>query len=340
MQPTKVVKRTGEIVEFDEERIRNAILKAVMATGKKLSAATVDAIVGDVVEDVRRQFAESYPSVENIQDLVEKNLVLDGRYEIAKTFILYRAQRRKAREEAKKRAIADARLGSLRMGTADGGPELFDIERIELLLRRIGDDLGEAIDVDHLMQEVISNVYDGITSEEIGRALVLASAASIERHPAYGYLAARLVLQTLYPEVFGRRVEIDEIDSAYREAFVRGIRYGSESGLLDPRLADFDLGLLAASLSPERDLLFQYVGIQTLCDRYLIRRGRALSRAATDLLDAGRHGIGAGGDRLQRAGDGLLRADVEAVLRALDSDSFLLGNHPSTVELVLSDDHR
>ena len=44
MQPTKVIKRTGEIVEFDEERIRNAILKAVMATGKKLSAATVDAI--------------------------------------------------------------------------------------------------------------------------------------------------------------------------------------------------------------------------------------------------------------------------------------------------------
>ena len=112
-----------------------------------------------------------------------------------------------------------------------------------------------------------------MTSEEIARALVLATAASIERHPAYSFLAARLVLETLYAEVFGRRVELDELDSAYREAFVRGIRYGSESGLLDPRLADFDLGLLAASLSPERDLMFQYLGIQTLCDRYLIRRG-------------------------------------------------------------------
>ncbi|MEE9561914.1 MAG: ATP cone domain-containing protein, partial [Thermoanaerobaculia bacterium] len=111
MQPTKVVKRAGEIVEFDEERIRNAILKAVMATGKKLSAATVDAIVDSVVEDVRRQFADSYPSVENIQDLVEMNLVLAGRYEIAKTYILYRAERRKSRDEGKKRAIADARLG-------------------------------------------------------------------------------------------------------------------------------------------------------------------------------------------------------------------------------------
>ncbi|TNF71170.1 MAG: ribonucleoside-diphosphate reductase subunit alpha, partial [Acidobacteria bacterium] len=120
---------------------------------------------------------------------------------------------------------------------------------------------------------MISSVGEGMTSEEIARTLVLATAASIERHPAYSFLAARLVLETLYAEVFGRRVELDELDSAYREAFVSSIRYGSESGLLDPRLADFDLGLLAASLSPERDLMFQYLGIQTLCDRYLIRRG-------------------------------------------------------------------
>jgi transcriptional regulator NrdR family protein len=79
MQPTKVVKRTGEHAEFDVERIRNAILKAVMATGKKLSADRVDAIVDNVVDDVERQWPKSHPSVENIQDLVEKNLVLAGR---------------------------------------------------------------------------------------------------------------------------------------------------------------------------------------------------------------------------------------------------------------------
>ena len=122
MQPTKVVKRTGETVDFDEERIRNAILKAVMATGKKLSAATVDAIVDCVVEDVQRQFVESFPTVENIQDLVEKNLVVAGRYEIAKAYILYRAQRRKSREEAKQRAIADARLGACRRSSGRRSP--------------------------------------------------------------------------------------------------------------------------------------------------------------------------------------------------------------------------
>jgi ribonucleoside-diphosphate reductase alpha chain len=273
MQPTKVVKRTGEHAEFDVERIRNAILKAVMATGKKLSADRVDAIVDNVVDDVERQWPKSHPSVENIQDLVEKNLVLAGRYEVAKAYILYRAERRKAREEAKQQAIAAARLGRLAIGAPDDSPELLDVEKIEQLLRRISDDLGDAVDVDHLVQEVIGGVYDGISADEIGQALVLATAGSIERHPAYGSLAARLVLQNLYAEVLGRGVETDEVDSAYREAFVRGIRYGSESGLLDPRLADFDLGLLAASLSPERDLLFEYVGIQTLSDRYLIRRG-------------------------------------------------------------------
>jgi ribonucleoside-diphosphate reductase alpha chain len=273
MQPTKVIKRTGEIVEFDEERIRNAILKAVMATGKKLSAATVDAIVVDVVEDVERQWPKSQPSVENIQDLVEKNLVLAGHYELAKAYILYRAQRRKSRQEARERAIAEARLGKLAIVAPDGSPELLDVEKLGELLRRIGEDLGDVIDIDQLVQEVIGSLRAGMTPEDIDEALLRSTSAAIERHPAYGFLAARLVLENLYAEVIGRRVELGEVDSAYREAFVMGIRYGAESGLLDPRLADFDLGLLAASLSPERDLLFEYVGIQTLCDRYLIRRG-------------------------------------------------------------------
>ncbi|TNF71171.1 MAG: hypothetical protein EP299_12405 [Acidobacteria bacterium] len=140
MQPTKVIKRSGEFVEFDAERIRNAILKAVMATGGKLSAATVDAIVDGVVEDLERQerqFTESFPSVENIQDLVEKNLVLAGRYDIAKAFILYRAERRQSRDEARMRAIADAHDRRLVIAAPDGSPELFDVEKVEQLLRRV-----------------------------------------------------------------------------------------------------------------------------------------------------------------------------------------------------------
>ena len=102
---------------------------------------------------------------------------------------------------------------------------------------------------------------------------MLATASFIERDPAYSRLAASLLLQKLRKEVLGKSLREEEIDGAYREAFVAGIRRGVEEGLFDSRLAEFDLQLLTASLKPERDLQFQYLGVQTLYDRYFVRLG-------------------------------------------------------------------
>ncbi len=273
MPVTRVVKRTGEIADFDEERIRNAILKAVMATGCELATDRLDAIVGGVVEEVRGRFTEFFPNVENIQDLVEKHLVLDGHYEIAKAYILYRAERRKVREQAKRRAIEDARLGKLTVTKADGRQALFNVKKIEDTLRRAAEGLDGELAFGALVREVINNVYDGIPTQQIGQAMVLSATAHIERDPAYGWLAARLLLETLYKEIFKRSTRPEERDAVYRGAFRQGIRLGVDGGLLDRRLAGFDLDLLAASLRPERDRLFQYLGLQTLTDRYFVRAG-------------------------------------------------------------------
>ena len=113
MLATRVVKRTGEVVSFDEGRIRNAIVKAVRATGKQgeVTDERLDALVDRIREEIDGRFNDFFPNVENIQDIVEKHLVLDGLYEIGKAYILYRAERQSLRAQAKQRAIEDARLG-------------------------------------------------------------------------------------------------------------------------------------------------------------------------------------------------------------------------------------
>ncbi len=271
MPATRVVKRTGEIADFDAERIRNAILKAVMATEQDMSPDELDSIVQGVVDEIEVRFTEFFPNVENIQDLVEKNLVLARHYEIAKAYILYRDERRKVRAQAKRRAIEDARLGKLTVKKADGSVALFNVKKIEETLRRAGDGLGEVISVGLLVREVINNVYDGIPTDQIGQALVMATASLIERDPAYSFLAARLLLERLYKEVIGRSLKPADLDRAYRESFTAAIHRGIDDGVLDSRLAEFDLDLLAASLKPDRDRLFRYLGIQTLYDRYFVR---------------------------------------------------------------------
>jgi len=95
---TQVQKRDKSIVDFDETRIQEAIFKALTASGqgdgkksKKLS--------NRVIEILNRRFKkDETPHVEQIQDIVEEVLILEGLVETAKAYILYREQRRRIRE--------------------------------------------------------------------------------------------------------------------------------------------------------------------------------------------------------------------------------------------------
>ncbi|MDY7093060.1 MAG: ribonucleoside-diphosphate reductase subunit alpha [Acidobacteriota bacterium] len=277
MRALKVVKRTGEVVGFDSDRIRNAIVRAVAALGTEVPDASLDQIVDDITDEVDNRFNEFYPNVENIQDIVEKHLVRQGLYEIAKAYILYRAERQKVRLEAKRRAIESARLGKLTVKRDDGRTVLFNVKYVHDAVLAAAEALGsmpgiDVPDVDPVVREVVNNVYDEIPTGRISQAMVMAAAAFIERDPAYSYLAARLLLRKLYRDHLRRSLHGEELESAYRGAFVEVLRSGVEAGLYNPKLLEFDLERITAHLRPERDELFHYLGIQTLSERYLMRK--------------------------------------------------------------------
>ncbi|MBZ9577496.1 ribonucleoside triphosphate reductase [Patescibacteria group bacterium] len=95
---TKVKKRDETIVDFEQEKITDAIFKAITATGQgdgKRSKKLSDR----VVKFLNRRFKkDEIPQVEQIQDIVEEVLILDGLVETARAYILYREQRRRIRE--------------------------------------------------------------------------------------------------------------------------------------------------------------------------------------------------------------------------------------------------
>ena len=284
-----VIKRTGEVVDFDGHRIRVAISKAIRATAPPdqwaaLENGTLGAVVAAVVGEIDTRFTDLYPNVENIQDIVEKHLVKNGLYEIAKAYILYRAERQQAREQHKDQVAQQSLLGKLTVRARDDRLVLFDMAK---LTRSISDAahgtggsggggsgggaLDAAIAVDEVARETIRNIYDGISSAEIEKALLLASASFIERDPAYSRLAARLFLRRIYKEVIGAPLASGSLDADYRGALRAGIRRGVDAGTFDRRLLDYDFERLAAALRPERDDLFLYMGVQTLYERYFTR---------------------------------------------------------------------
>ncbi|MGI8690556.1 MAG: ribonucleoside-diphosphate reductase subunit alpha [Thermomicrobiales bacterium] len=259
-----VHKRDGSTAAFDGERIRVAIEKAFRAeldlsADIPLAPETAAKIASLATEVVVWCHANDEVRVEQIQDEVEKVLMRAGDHGVARRYILYREARA---EERRARVIHYTR--------ADGSAAELDPDalrqRIAEACAGLGDDLAAPV-----FAEALGSLYNGITEPEIAQALILAARARFEREPAYTYVAARLLLTTLYAEAFGVETLLSQATDAYRGYVPRYIETGIAAEMLDPALATFDLDRIAAALRPERDLAFNYLGLQTLYDRYLLQ---------------------------------------------------------------------
>ena len=274
MAKAMVTKRNGEVADFDEARIRNAIAKAFVATNVEFKQEMLDKLVEGITAEIEQRFTDFFPNVENIQDLVEKHLMLAGHYEVAKAYILYRQKRQKEREEEKKKTVEKLLLGKLTIKKRGGRTVLFNIRTIKENLLRASSGYEGAMTEEMLnlcTKEVIKNLYDGATAGDVENALVLGTSCFIERDPDFSFISAQLFLQKLYKEVMAESIKDATLPDRYRQAFIEGIQKGAESGMFDRRLLDFDLEKLSSNLILDRDRLFGYIGIRTLYERYFVQ---------------------------------------------------------------------
>jgi ribonucleoside-diphosphate reductase alpha chain len=134
----KVIKRDGLVVDFNPDKIIAALAKALNATGE--DPALAPKIGAEVAADLEQRFGRLKPHVEDIQDLVEQNLIKNGKYETAKAYILYRQRRAELRDQKDALGVRDSlklSLTSLRVlkerylirdpdrGTTESPTELF-----------------------------------------------------------------------------------------------------------------------------------------------------------------------------------------------------------------------
>lgn len=126
--------------------------------------------------------------------------------------------------------------------------------------------------------DVIANanmlIYDKIKTSDIQQALIKAASklTSATRHEA-SLVAARLLLLDLYKTVCGEKGTVE--GGTFKYPHIRDyLQFGVRHELLDPRLLGYDLEIINAAIKPENDLLFGYLGLDTLKDRYFIRNGR------------------------------------------------------------------
>ena len=270
----QIIRRNGAVVPFEPNKIAIAMMKAFLAVHGTQGAAsasvreTVDTLTQAVVHAmVRSRPGGGTFHIEDVQDQVELGLMRGGHHEIARAYVLYRERR--TQERAKQGAASAAVAPTIHV--LDNGERVaLDMGHLRGLIEAACVNLGDGVSAEPIVQETMRNLYDGVPLDEVYKASILAARTLIEKDPDYTFATARLLLHTIAREVLGREVTPSEMAQSYADYFPTFIKKGVDNELLDERLMQYDLVRLGAALKAERDLQFDYLGLQTLYDRYFL----------------------------------------------------------------------
>ncbi|MFN3733577.1 ribonucleoside-diphosphate reductase subunit alpha [Comamonas testosteroni] len=275
----QIIRRSGDVVAFAPQKIAVALTKAFLAVrgAQGAASASVRDTVNELTDGVVRALVRSRPDggtfhIEDVQDQVELGLMRAGHQDVARAYVLYRERRNQERAEQKKVAeVAAAATAKPVLHVTDNGQRVpLDQERLEALIVASCRHLNADIQSAPIVAETLRNLYDGVPLAEVYKASILAARTLIEKDPDYTYVTARLLLHTIVREVMGRDVQPTEMQAAYADYFPGFVQKGVDNELLNPELLNYDLPRLAKALKAERDEQFDYLGLQTLYDRYFL----------------------------------------------------------------------
>ncbi|WP_398483754.1 ribonucleoside-diphosphate reductase subunit alpha [Tardiphaga sp.] len=279
----QVIRRNGTVSPFDAGKISVAMTKAFLAVEGNTAAASrrvheaVEQLTGEVFAALTRRIGEGRTfHIEDVQDQVELALMRSEHHKVARAYVLYREERSRRRaEEAAAKPAAVPSVPALHVTLSNGTRVPLDAARLALIVNEACAGL-DGVEAAPVLEETKRNLYDGITLDELALAGIMAARTLVEQEPNYTYVSARLLLDKLRTEVLtyvhGVPSSASQADMVSRSAEYFGayVKVGIEAELLDPELARFDLKKIAAALKPERDLQFQFLGLQTLYDRYFL----------------------------------------------------------------------
>ena len=272
----QIIRRNGAVVPFEPNKIAVALMKAFLAVHgtQGAASASVREVVEQLTQNVVRALMRSRPGggtfhIEDVQDQVELGLMRSSNHEVARAYVLYRERRTQERTQQTQQAAPVIQEPALHV--LDGGKRIaLDLNYLKSLMVNACAGLGKDVNPEPIVAETMRNLYDGVPMEEVYKASILASRTLIEKDPDYTYVTARLLMHTIAKEILGKEVTQDQMAEEYINYFPQFIKKGVDNDLLDAKLMQFDLKTLAEALKPERDLQFDYLGLQTLYDRYFL----------------------------------------------------------------------
>ena len=277
----KLIRRNGSVVPWNNNKIEIAVRKAFLSRGNVSDAAiTIANRVSERVQDL----GQSYISIETVQDLVQEELMLNGHFKVAEAYIVYRTQR--ALERASEPPENPENTEQFSLITAigeDNKPTFWDGEDLRHRIAFAGIGLDLSMSPSQIEAELRRSVHADIEVKDLKKVIILNAKALMEKDADYAFFAGRILLTYIYEECLGWDIVKDgpaTLKEFHTKTFINYIEKAVELRRISPDLLSYDLGRLAQALDPTADLYFDFLGIQTLYDRYLIsdKTGSATQR--------------------------------------------------------------
>ncbi len=266
----RLIRRSGQVVPWNESKIEIAVRKAFLSLEQDPAPAGP---LADRVTERAKTLGVAYVPIETVQDFVQEELVLAGYMRVAERYIVYRAERGLMR--AQEAALGDRPEAPepISVIEADGTESVWDGEDLRPRIEFAS--IGLSLDFDHerLEAELRRSIRPGVSRAELSKLVVLNAKSLVERDSDFSRFAGRILLTYVYEETLGWSITRDGIGAlrdAHRAALRPMLEYGHSIKRIAPELLEYDIERLAAALDPSADLDFDFLGLQTLYDRYLI----------------------------------------------------------------------
>ena len=269
----RVIRRNGQVVAWNQDKIEVAIRKAFLS--QEMDSAPAVDIANSITARIQADGIQMI-GIEELQDLVQEELMKSGYYKVAAAYVIYRAHRKevRAKSDEDQRHLATDRQDSMILVKGDDGASfLWDGLDLRKRIDFAAMGLELCISREQIETELRRSLFPEMSQKDLNNTIILNAKVLIERDADFSKFAARILLSFIYEEVLGWNIVTDGVSALgafHRRAFKVNIQRGVEIDRISPRLLEYKLDKLAAALDPTADFEFDFLGIQTLYDRYLV----------------------------------------------------------------------
>lgn len=269
----RLIRRNGNVVPWSETKVENAVRQAFLTMKADPEPA---ARIAHAVTDRVRKEDKAFIHIEDVQDIVQEELMRQGHFKIAAHYVLYRAERAANRLADNVRPTEDPQQDSMVVVTTDDGQSIFwDGTELKKRIQFASIGLDLCLSEREIERELRRSIGTEISEEGLQMTIVLNAKTLIEQDADFSIFAGRILLSYIYEEVLDWNILNDGIarlKSAHAKAFKAYLKHGVAIKRISPEILDgrYNLDELAEALDPTADLDFDFLGIQTLYDRYLV----------------------------------------------------------------------